>query len=100
MPPRQALSTPARPRRPPGSAAELVSRLGAHPQVMRYLHRADIVLIHPRGLQPHALTPARPTAVRPPPSGYLIPPAWTATGDDHAGAPYVIKQTDPLTQLL
>jgi hypothetical protein len=24
---------------------------------MRHLHRADIVLKHPRGLQPHILTP-------------------------------------------
>src|SRR5262245_16494673 len=42
----------------------LIGRLGTDPQPLRDLHRADIVLIHSRGLQPHALTPGPPSSGR------------------------------------
>jgi hypothetical protein len=54
---RQRGLTPSAPAPP-----SLIGRLGAHPQPVRHLHRADIVLIHLRGLQPHALTPGPPSS--------------------------------------
>ena len=80
--------------RPP-AAPPLVGRLGADPQVMRHLHRADIVLIHPRGLQPHALTPdlsgsGQATTSWVPHTSGVDPPPGAITQ-----ARRLIKQTDP-----
>jgi hypothetical protein len=40
-------------------------------------HRVEVLLKHLRGQQPHPLRQARPSAVSPPPSEYLMTPAQT-----------------------
>jgi hypothetical protein len=52
----------------------LIRRLGAHPQPVRDLHRAGILLKKVRACCRTRSRLARAAAVRPPPSGYLIPP--------------------------
>jgi hypothetical protein len=99
-PPYQGLSTPAPPCPSAPAPPLLACRLGADPQPARHLHRADIVLIHMRGLKPHAPTPG-------PPSSGQATTIWAphpsrrrpAERPDHVGAPHVIKQTDPAIQL-
>jgi hypothetical protein len=54
---RQRRPAPGTPAPPP-----LIGRLGTDPQPVRYPHRADTLLIHPYGLQPHLLTPGPPSS--------------------------------------
>ena len=83
-------------RRAPGPPAPppLVRRFRAHPQLMGYLHRLHVLLVHRRGRQPHPLPP------RPPRSGQATTIGIShtsrrrpAAAQDHAGAPTVIRQT-------
>jgi hypothetical protein len=63
------------------------------------LHRADIVFIHLRSLQPHALAPGQSssgqaTTIWVPHDPGVDPP----DGRVHTGAPYVINKTGPALQ--
>jgi hypothetical protein len=88
--PRGQRRSATRPPAPP----PLIGRLRAHPQLARHPHRLHILLEHCCGLQPHLLPP------RPARSGQATTIGISHTsrrrpgrGQDHAGAPTVIRQT-------